>query len=177
MEKCFECGNPATENHHVLPKSLGGTKTVPLCSLCHMKIHGLDNTRRAESHVENTKRGLGEKNNLIKKQGYFISKRNGRKIERLGNPRLEDTSMKGCLASATVRRAAKLKDPYFRQTYELASLLAEKGMLKKDIAVRLNKSGYKTPRGYEFIGATVSRLLIEGKKAFGKKTGRDLFSG
>jgi 5-methylcytosine-specific restriction endonuclease McrA len=58
MEKCFECGNSATENHHVIPKSLGGTKTVPLCSSCHMKVHGLDGTRRAESHVENTKRGL-----------------------------------------------------------------------------------------------------------------------
>jgi len=58
MKECFECGNPATENHHVIPKSLGGTKTVPLCSLCHMKVHGLDKTRRAENHIENTKRGL-----------------------------------------------------------------------------------------------------------------------
>lgn len=58
MEKCFECENPATENHHVIPKSLGGTKTVPLCSLCHMKVHGLDKTRRAENHIESTKRGF-----------------------------------------------------------------------------------------------------------------------
>lgn len=58
MEECFECGNPATENHHVIPKSLGGSKTVPLCSVCHMKVHGLDKTRRAENHIENTKRGL-----------------------------------------------------------------------------------------------------------------------
>lgn len=177
MEKCFECGNPATENHHVIPKSLGGTKTVPLCSSCHMKIHGLDNTRRAESHIENTKRGLGAKKEQIKKQGYFISKRTGRKIESLGNPRLSETSMKGALASSVSRRARKLKDTNFRQTYEIASLLAERGMLRKDIAVRLNQSGYKTPKGFEFIGATVSRLLIEGNKFFGKKTGRDLFSG
>lgn len=58
MEKCFECGNPATENHHVIPKVLGGTKTVPLCTKCHMKVHGLAETRRADNHSENTKKGL-----------------------------------------------------------------------------------------------------------------------
>lgn len=40
MAKCFECKNPATHKHHVVPESLGGTKTVPLCSLCHPKAHG-----------------------------------------------------------------------------------------------------------------------------------------
>ncbi len=58
MDKCFECGKQATENHHVIPKVLGGTKTVPLCTKCHMKVHGLDGTRRADNHSENTKRGI-----------------------------------------------------------------------------------------------------------------------
>lgn len=38
---CFECG--ATENlhnHHVVPRSLGGTKTIALCGDCHGKVHG-----------------------------------------------------------------------------------------------------------------------------------------
>ena len=38
--KCFECGDD--ENivfHHVVPKSLGGTKTIPLCELHHSMIH------------------------------------------------------------------------------------------------------------------------------------------
>jgi hypothetical protein len=39
---CFECGNPAHCEHHVVPKSLGGTKTVPLCVVCHGKVHGKD---------------------------------------------------------------------------------------------------------------------------------------
>jgi len=38
---CFECGEEATELHHVVPKSLGGTKTVPLCAKCHGLIHGV----------------------------------------------------------------------------------------------------------------------------------------
>lgn len=36
---CFECGNPAEHNHHVVPALLGGTKTVPLCVPCHDKAH------------------------------------------------------------------------------------------------------------------------------------------
>lgn len=41
-EACFECSSPATVLHHVLPRSKGGTKTVPLCRVCHSKIHNLD---------------------------------------------------------------------------------------------------------------------------------------
>lgn len=40
MPDCFECGNPASHHHHVIPRSLGGTKTVPLCESCHPRAHG-----------------------------------------------------------------------------------------------------------------------------------------
>jgi hypothetical protein len=40
IKQCFECGEPASYNHHVVPESLGGTKTVPLCGYCHPKAHG-----------------------------------------------------------------------------------------------------------------------------------------
>lgn len=36
---CFECGKPADHNHHVLPQSKGGTKTIPLCKECHSVVH------------------------------------------------------------------------------------------------------------------------------------------
>jgi len=36
---CFECGKEATELHHVVPKSLGGTQTVPLCARCHGLVY------------------------------------------------------------------------------------------------------------------------------------------
>ena len=38
--RCFECGSDADHMHHVVPKSLGGTMTVPLCVRCHGKCHG-----------------------------------------------------------------------------------------------------------------------------------------
>ncbi len=37
---CFDCGAPAVERHHVVPRSLGGKNTVPLCVECHSKVHG-----------------------------------------------------------------------------------------------------------------------------------------
>lgn len=36
---CFECNQPADVNHHVIPQSMGGTKTVPLCNKCHSMVH------------------------------------------------------------------------------------------------------------------------------------------
>jgi hypothetical protein len=40
---CFECGeNGEIDKHHVVPRSLGGTKTIPLCLKCHGLVHGKD---------------------------------------------------------------------------------------------------------------------------------------
>ena len=66
MEKilCFECGSDENiHNHHVVPKIKGGTKTIPLCQLCHTKVHGdhmlkiqrlawLGRKRKEEEHIE-----------------------------------------------------------------------------------------------------------------------------
>jgi hypothetical protein len=39
-ESCFECGsNEELHFHHVVPKSRGGTRTIPLCLDCHGKAH------------------------------------------------------------------------------------------------------------------------------------------
>lgn len=37
---CLECGTETTGRHHVVPKSLGGNRQVPLCVECHSKAHG-----------------------------------------------------------------------------------------------------------------------------------------
>jgi len=38
---CFECGeSEKIHNHHVVPRIKGGTKTIPLCEVCHGKVHG-----------------------------------------------------------------------------------------------------------------------------------------
>lgn len=45
IKACFECGLIGKiHNHHVVPRVLGGTKTIPLCEGCHGKVHGRDMT-------------------------------------------------------------------------------------------------------------------------------------
>lgn len=51
---CFECGQPADHAHHIVPRSLGGTRTVPLCEVCHGKVHDV----RFLNHSALTKAGL-----------------------------------------------------------------------------------------------------------------------
>jgi len=42
-EACFECGaTDGLQQHHVVPRSRGGTKTIPLCGECHGKAHHRD---------------------------------------------------------------------------------------------------------------------------------------
>lgn len=43
--RCFECGRPSSHAHHVVPKVLGGTRTVPLCRVCHSLIHDIKLTK------------------------------------------------------------------------------------------------------------------------------------
>jgi len=43
MEACWECSTVGeVHHHHPVPKSRGGTRTIPLCLLCHGKAHGRD---------------------------------------------------------------------------------------------------------------------------------------
>lgn len=44
-ELCFECDRPMDVWHHVVPKSRGGKKTIPLCNSCHSIIHNKDLTK------------------------------------------------------------------------------------------------------------------------------------
>ena len=40
-KRCWECGaiNVSLHDHHPVPRSRGGTKTIPLCEPCHSKAH------------------------------------------------------------------------------------------------------------------------------------------
>ena len=57
MTTCFDCDQPATQDHHVVPVSLGGVRTVPLCDQCHALVHD----RRAVSISTLTRQALERK--------------------------------------------------------------------------------------------------------------------
>ena len=69
--ECFECG--ATEDlqqHHIVPRSRGGTKTVPLCTQCHGKAHGRD--LKGLEHSRLTKEGLERASARGQKLGFAL---------------------------------------------------------------------------------------------------------
>ena len=61
MKQCFECEKTEDQieihDHHVVPKSKGGTKTIPLCCEC----HGLVHEKSRMNIKELTKQALADK--------------------------------------------------------------------------------------------------------------------
>lgn len=68
MTTCFNCGAVGSvHHHHVVPRSLGGVATVPLCHVCHGKAHGRERGFRDTSELTRAalavKRARGEASN------------------------------------------------------------------------------------------------------------------
>lgn len=87
---CINCHQPATQLHHVVPKSLGGndtTNVVPLCDKCHGLIHHIEYEEGKLSHSELTKIGMrkakenGKQIGRIKGQKYPSKKEQENKIK------------------------------------------------------------------------------------------------
>lgn len=112
-----------------------------------------------------TKSALDGKKDLIKKQGYFIANKTGRIVTKLGGPNFDDeVRMMGTMRSAQVRTARAKANPGFIQAYKIAVLLREKGKGNSIIAYELNKAELRTPRGFEYIPASISQLIRQGDR-------------
>ena len=139
MEKivCFECGcDSEIHNHHVVPKMLGGTKTVPLCPSCHGKVHGVDFL----NHKKLTKEGLvNAKNRGVK----------------LGSPNnlTREAKMKGVQKIIQNR----LSNDNWNRAKEFISKSNVKNL--STLALMLNENGYKTRKGCFYSAGTVKRLI------------------
>jgi 5-methylcytosine-specific restriction endonuclease McrA len=80
LDECFECGAPKEEMHHIIPKSRGGIKTIPLCIDCHGKAHNISHRRLfmeaakigRDKYIENGGK-LGRKEGSIKDDEKLIS--------------------------------------------------------------------------------------------------------
>ena len=139
MEKmvCFECGcDGEIHNHHVVPKILGGTKTVPLCPRCHGKVHEVDFL----NHKRLTKEGLVN----AKKRGV-----------KLGSPNnlTKEAKMKG--VQKIIKN--KLSNNEWNKAKEFISKLENKNLL--ETASLLNENGYRTRKGSIFYAGTFKRLI------------------
>ena len=129
--ECFECGTTEDlQQHHVVPRSRGGTKTVSLCTQCHGKAHGRD--LKGLEHSRLTKEGLER----ARQRGV-----------KLGNPNPSESQKKGlaaCRAKAdkiAIKYGPKLHElrtvgKSYRECGELLNLRTKKGNLMGDAGVR-----------------------------------------
>ena len=137
MKECFECGaTKDIQEHHVVPRSRGGTKTVPLCHSCHMKAHG--RSSKGMNHKKLTKEGLRK------------AKLKGAKLG-TDNPAVREAVLK-----ANRERGAKtLKrvSPHFIK-------IRDKGIYKgREIAEALNEMGVRSPSGKTWTRFMAAQMM------------------
>ena len=75
---CFECEaeGVAIHHHHVVPRSRGGTKTIPLCEPCHSKAHHRKKNMNTSAMIkEGLKRARARGSVIGRKDLYKESKK------------------------------------------------------------------------------------------------------
>jgi len=71
--QCFEC-NKRTKFihfHHVVPKCLGGTRTVPLCEGCHGLVHDYNFTHRRNLQKKGIEKAKAEGKYTGRQKGSY----------------------------------------------------------------------------------------------------------
>jgi len=137
MKRCFECETTEDlQEHHVVPRSKGGTKTVTLCYECHMKAHGRDG--KSANHRRLTVEGLER----AKARGV-----------KLGNPRWKESveAREAGIQRHANEQALRLKNIIIPLYEKLGSYRA--------VARALNEQEIRTNRGKEFSGKTVQDII------------------
>ena len=138
IHKCFECNN--TNNivyHHVVPESLGGKNTIPLCQLCHDKVHHVNKPRNI-SLSNLTKLGLQKR----KQQGF-----------KLGNPNLNEARKKAVQVRKTNAKDFKMR------IRPIALRMISDGCNASQVANNLNQLGIKTVRNELWKSTNISYLV------------------
>ncbi len=142
-KECFECGKQATEDHHVIPQSLGGTKTVPLCGSCHDRVHGWGNIRR-DTHKELVKAGQQRAKERGVKIGFANEKYSG-DIDRMRKKSAEVIS----------ENAVEFAKDVIIYVVHFKVL----GYTLKDTALKLNELGIVTARNSKWYATSVSNIF------------------
>ena len=140
MKKCYECETTKDlQEHHIVPRSRGGTKTVALCYQCHMKVHG--RSGKGLNHKQLTKMALNEK----KKQGYKLG-----------------SSPYGYIHSKD-RKSFIINEDEQKIIHRAHALMIDGNSLNS-IAMILNKEGYRSRRGKEWNKQSVYKTLMRAIK-------------
>lgn len=135
MGNCFECARPAVHQHHVVPRSVGGTKTIPLCEACHSKAHG-----KKIAHPELTRAAMQR----MKAQNKLT-----------GQVPHGWSSINGTLVPNEAERRAIARAVEWRNV----------GVTLREIAEGLYDEGYRNRRGVKFNPSSIRRLLAQAPRA------------
>ena len=135
MKKCFECDQGADHEHHVVPRILGGTKTVPLCE----KHHGLIHDLKMVNHSKLVSTGMAKKKasgkNYCRRAPYGFNKVEG------------GTLVPDEREQSAIQRIKQL-DGLGYSTLAVAKILTAEGFTSRD--------------GADFSQATVYRIVRGG---------------
>jgi hypothetical protein len=136
--KCFECGaDERIVHHHVVPKSIGGTKTIPLCEYCHGLVHSKNLT-----HMNKLKE---EKKRKIAEEGFWPNGRCG------FGYRIKGSRTKKVLEIYS--KEAEIVSYIFKKTYELVEKnLYSKCKITIETLKSLKQKGYTYSSGVDFKG-------------------------
>ena len=157
--KCFECDSDKNiHHHHVVPKSIGGTKTIPLCGDCHGLVHNKNLTHMSELILKK-KRKIAEEGfypNGTCPFGYRIKGYSGKKV-------LEVHS-----------KEAEIVSYIFKKTHELVEQnLYSKTRITQTVLKSLKQKGFTRRDGADFIRHNLKDILQNrtyiGKFSYKKK--------
>ena len=135
---CFECGKYADNLHHVIPKSMGGTKTIPLCGICHGVVH----SRKAISASALTKAALKAKRARGEQTGGSI-------------PYGYDVGADGVHLKKNTKEQIVIV---------FMNSLRSSGLSLRAIAQELHKRNIPTKQGKTWEGSTVSRIIKRSRR-------------
>lgn len=149
--ECFECGSfEDIQYHHIVPSTMGGTKTIPLCIICHGKVHGKDFLKLKELQKIGIKRAkengifIGRVVGTLESTETFLNKDKSKKIIELIEKRysyLEISSIVPC-STTTIIKINKLINGGIKRSgpYETPEEFLMKGRSKK--IIELLEKGY-----------------------------------
>lgn len=130
---CWECASVGEiHNHHPVPRSRGGTKTIPLCLGCHAKAHHRDKRMAASALTRATLAAKAARGERV--SGHVP----------MGTTLAEDGTLE--------------RDDREAQAIALVKRLRSEGMSLRAIARRLHDEGFE-PRGRAWYPSTVRSMV------------------